>query len=434
MNINQFFEALASNNSRLFKEAELEKVKDNEVLKKVIFLALDPFTQFYIRKIPVYVTDRPVWHTLESALPKLDKLSKREITGNAAIEYLRLLLSEVSPGAAKVIERIIAKDLKCGASVSTVNKIWPGLIAEYPCMLCSQYEKKLVDKIKFPAYVQMKMDGMRFNAIVKDGKVEFRSRNGKEINLLGNLEQEFLALAEGVDCVFDGELMVMFDDDYQFADRQTGNGILNKAVKGTISEKEAAQVHATLWDIIPYSDFVSGKCIGPYSTRYEVVKHKVDQQVGPKRIWNVYCVEVQNIEEAQAEFSKLYADGYEGIILKDKNGIWENKRSKSQIKFKGELECDLKIVGIQEGTGKYAGLMGALVCESADGLIKVDIGSGFKDHHRAELFDESIIGKVIAIKYNERIKNKQGEHSLFLPIFLELREDKTEADHSDNIK
>ena len=436
MNINEFFETLASNNSRLFKEAELEKVRDNETLKKVIFLALDPFTQFYIRKIPPYVTDRPVWHTLESVLPKLDKLSKREITGNAAIEYLSLLLSEVSLDDAKVIERIIAKDLKCGASVSTVNKIWPGLIAEYPCMLCSQYEKKLVDKIRFPAYVQMKMDGMRFNAIVKDGKVEFRSRNGKEINLLGNLEQEFLNIASGVlgDCVFDGELMVMFDDDHQFADRQTGNGILNKAVKGTISAKEAAQVHATVWDVIPYSYFIAGKCPDKYEYRYEAVQKLIDRQVGPKRIWNVYCVEVQNIEEAQAEFSKLYADGYEGIILKDKNGIWEDKRSKSQIKFKGELECDLKIVGIQEGTGKYTGLMGALICESADGLIKVDIGSGFKDHHRVDLFTDSIIGKIVAVKYNERIKNKQGEESLFLPIFLELREDKTEADHSKDIK
>ncbi len=434
MNINQLFETLASNNSRLFKEAELEKHKDNEVLKRVIFLALDPFTQFYIRKIPEYVTDRPVWHSLESALPKLEKLYTREITGNAAIEYLRLLLSEVSPDDAKVIERIIAKDLKCGASVSTVNKIWPGLIAEYPCMLCSQYEKKLVDKIQFPAYVQMKMDGMRFNAIVKDGKVEFRSRNGKEINLLGNLEQEFLSLAAGVDCVFDGELMIMFDDGYQFADRQTGNGILNKAVKGTISEKEAAQVHATLWDIIPYSDFKTGKCIGPYSTRYEVVKHKINQLVGPKRIWKVYCVEVQNIEEAQSEFSKLYADGFEGIILKDANGIWEDKRTKSQIKFKGELECDLQVVGVQAGTGKYEGLLGALLCESSDGVVQVAVGSGFNDEHRKELIKEKLIGRIIAVKYNAKITNKQGETSLFLPIFLELREDKTEADSSTDIK
>jgi DNA ligase-1 len=100
--------------------------------------------------------------------------------------------------------------------------------------------------------------------------------------------------------------------------------------------------------------------------------------------------------------------------------------------MKGELECDLKIVGIQEGTGKYVGKVGAYLCESADGVIKVDVGSGFKDDQRT--IDNSVIGKIVAVKYNVRIKNKQGEESLFLPIFLEVREDKTKADSSKDIK
>jgi hypothetical protein len=38
------------------------------------------------------------------------------------------------------------------------------------------------------------------------------------------------------------------------------------------------------------------------------------------------------------------------------------------------------------------------------------------------------------VKYNTRIKNKQGEESLFLPIFVEIRDDKTVADSSKEIK
>ena len=113
--------------------------------------------------------------------------------------------------------------------------------------------------------------------------------------------------------------------------------------------------------------------------------------------------------------------------------IWEDKRSKTQIKFKGELECDLKIVGIEEGTGKYAGMLGAIQCESADGVIKVSVGSGFKDEQRKTLGKE-VIGKIAAIKYNMRIKNKAGEESLFLPIVLEIRDDKEVADSSEDIK
>ena len=433
MNINALFNDLASNASRNYKLEKLREHAQHETLREVIRLALCPFTQFYQRKIPTYKCDGTNAN-IESILPALYELSSRQVTGNAAIEYLRMLLTSLNEDDAKVLERIIDKSLDCGVQVSTANDVWPGLITEYPCMLCSPFEQKLVDKIKFPAYAQMKMDGMRFNAIVRDGKCEFRSRNGKEILLLGNLEQEFIALAGSIDCVFDGELLVMLEGDHQFADRQTGNGILNKANKGTISAKEAALVHATVWDLIPYVQFVDGYCGTPYSKRYSTLEAIISKQKSEgKKIWNVTSTIVQTLEEAQEIFQGYLAEGYEGIILKDGNGVWEDKRAKHQIKFKGELECDLKIVAIEEGTGKYAGMLGAIVCESSDGKIKVNVGSGFNDAHRKNLGKE-ILDKIVAIKYNSRIKNKLGDESLFLPIFVEIRDDKDIADSSKDIK
>ena len=433
MNINALFNDLAANPSRNYKLEKLREHQGHETLREVIRLALCPFTQFYQRKIPTYKCDGTNAN-IESILPALYDLSSRQVTGNAAIEYLRMLLASLNEDDAKVLERIIDKSLDCGVQVSTANDVWPGLITEYPCMLCSPFEQKLVDKINFPAYAQMKMDGMRFNAIVRDGKCEFRSRNGKEILLLGNLEQEFISLAGSIDCVFDGELLVMLEGDHQFADRQTGNGILNKANKGTISAKEAAMVHATVWDLIPYVQFVDGYCATPYSKRYSTLEAIVSKQKPEnKKIWNVTSTIVQTLEEAQEIFQGYLAEGYEGIILKDGNGVWEDKRAKHQIKFKGELECDLKIVAIEEGTGKYAGMLGAIVCESSDGKIKVNVGSGFNDAHRKNLGKE-ILDKIVAIKYNSRIKNKLGEESLFLPIFVEIRDDKDIADSSKDIK
>lgn len=427
MNYHEFFNELAADAGRNYKIDLLEAKSHDETLKEIVRLALDPFTQFYQRKIPDYKTEEKPWHTIASALPKLDKLINREITGNAAIEYLRLLLTEVSADDAKVIERIIAKDLKCGVSIATANTVWPGLIHEYPCMLCSQYEEKLVNKIQWPAFVQLKMDGMRFNAIVHNGTVEFRSRNGKEIELLGNLEQEFLQLANGIDCVFDGELLVV--DKGIILDRQTGNGILNKANKGTIMTDEARKVHATIWDVIPYQAFTVGKCDVPYSTRYQTLQ----EMELPKKIHLVETTVVYSLDAAHKTFEEYLSNGQEGIILKDYRGIWENKRTKSQIKFKGELECDLKIVGIQAGTGKYQGMLGAILCESDDGVVKVSVGSGFNDEQRKTLGEE-IVGKIVTVKYNARITNKDGEQSLFLPIFVEVRDDKDTADIDKDIK
>ena len=417
---------LASTSSRLEKEAILKREENNELLKRVFFLAYDPFTQFYQRKIPKYEKNNSSHAaSLASMLPSLNDLSNRVVTGNAAIDRLTSILESVCGTESEVIERIIAKDLKCGASGSTANKIWNGLIHEYPCMLCTPFDEKVLSKFKFPAAAQLKMDGMRFNAIVKNGKCEFRSRNGKEIDLLGNLEQEFIKLADGQNLVFDGEMLVMVEGN--IVDRQTGNGILNKAVKGTITPAEAKMVQATVWDVINYDTFKSGKGKIAYQVRFS----QLESMPLPGKVRLVESKIVGSLEEAQAIFETYLAQGQEGIILKDLSGVWEDKRVKTQVKFKAELDCDLRIVDIQPGTGKYEGMVGAYICESEDGVIKVDVGSGLTDEDRKN-FD--VVGKIVAVVYNARIKNKQGEESLFLPRVIEIREDKDKADMSAKIK
>ena len=238
MEVFDILEDLASNPSRNYKISTLRANENNKVLREVVRLALDPFTQFYIRKIPAYTAEGN--GCLMAAMDKLFELSHRILTGNAGIEHLTQILTSLSPKNAKVLERIIAKDLKCGVSIATANEVWMGLILEYPCMLASGYDQKLVDKMKWPAYVQLKLDGMRFNAVVRDGVCEFKSRNGKTIDLLGNLEQEFIDKANGRDCVFDGELIVV-DENNTIQNRQTGNGILNKALR---SEEHTSELQS----------------------------------------------------------------------------------------------------------------------------------------------------------------------------------------------
>ena len=441
----EILQELEANPSRNFKIELLTKHKDNELLKEVCRLANDPFTQFYQRKIPKYDPNTFLLsdNNLDWAIQELvEQLASRKLTGNNAITHLEFILENVSANNAKVVERIIQKDLKCGVNTSTINKVWPNLIPEFPCMLCSPFEQKLVDKITFPAIVQKKEDGMRFNAIVKfdrdlKGTVEFRSRNGKEITLLGNLEQEFIDLAYGKDLVFDGELLVYdtmeTDSKGNICDRQTGNGILNKAVKGTISKEESNRVVATLWDQIPYEDFIAGKCDQPYTYRFKRLLYLIDRCDVYRKIELVETFDVHSLEQTQEIFQSYLDDGDEGIILKDPNSLWENKRSKGQIKFKAELDCDLKVLSVISGTGKYSDMIGSLYCESADGVVKVYVGSGFNDEQRnappSEYYD-----KIIAVKYNARIKNVKDGESLFLPIFLEIRNDKEFADTSDKIK
>ena len=239
----EILQELEANPSRNFKIELLTKHKDNELLKEVCRLALSPMIQFYQRKIPKYEPNTFLLsdNNLDWAIQELvEQLASRKITGNNAITHLEFILENVTANNAKVVERIIQKDLKCVVNTSTINKVWKNLIPEFPCMLCSPFEQKLVDKIVFPAIVQKKEDGMRFNAIVKfdrdlKGTVEFRSRSGKEISLLGSLEEEFIELAYGKDLVFDGELLVYdtveTDSNGKICDRQTVNGVISSLTK-----------------------------------------------------------------------------------------------------------------------------------------------------------------------------------------------------------
>jgi ATP-dependent DNA ligase len=442
MSVYKILEELRSTSSRLEKEAILKRNEKNAVLQRVIFLALDPYTQFYQRKIPQYKpAKKNQADSLDSVLDSLTVLSTRQSTGNEAISFLTKLLSSLTEDDAKVLECVIQKDLDCGVQESTANKIWKDLIPSFPCMLASAFDQKLIDKVQFPALVQLKMDGMRFNAIVdaKTKTVEYRSRNGKEIQIDNWLMDEaFLAMAKNIgmaNVVFDGELLVV-DEAGKPLDRKTGNGILNKAVKGTISEAESKQVRATIWDVIPLLYFRQGKCDVDYGTRLATVVTSIDNLGGNlKHLVSVVETTIaDNLANAQKLFETYHAAGQEGIILKTRDGIWEDKRAKHQIKFKGELECDLLCVGWEEGTGKNKGKLGALVLTSSDGKINVSVGTGLTDQMRSTLTSKMVEGKIVTVKYNARINNKKGEDSLFLPVFLEIREDKTIADSSKKVK
>lgn len=148
---------LASDNSRLAKEAILRREINNDLLKRFFDLALNPYTQFFQRKIPTYVAAHETTaDSLDSVLSSLGVLSSRSVTGNDAIKFLQKLLSSLTVEDAAVLERVIEKDPKCGVSEATVNKIWPGLIPTYPVMLCSAYDQKLADRLHWQkgVYIQ----------------------------------------------------------------------------------------------------------------------------------------------------------------------------------------------------------------------------------------------------------------------------------------
>lgn len=447
---------LEATTSKLSKLKIMRDNKDLPGLKEFFLAALDPFATYYIKKIPSYVCDEITSISLTTAIGLLEDHKSRKVTGDAAIKNLKDILTRMHPLDADLIERIIQKDPACGVQTS-VNDVWPKLIKEFPMLLCSAYDKKLVSKLKWQngVIVQEKSDGARCNIIIdENGGVEVFSRQGRPIDVKGNFD--YLG-CKFKSVVIDGELLIN-NPDGTLMDRKSGNGIVNKAIKGTISDEQANLLFLNAWDVIPLEDFKNEICNIPYVDRLESLLHMVDGD----KVRLIPSETVYSIEDAMKIYNRYYEVlKKEGAILKDQDAIWNSKRSKQQVKLKAELDCDLVIVGYQGGEGALEGLMGALLCESSDGKVKVNVGGGFSLKQRAQIASnfkgksveyittkdgietsnvitpngEQVIGSIIAVIYNEKI-SCDGEYSLFLPRAADgnFRVDKSIADSFEEIK
>lgn len=286
-------------------------------------------------------------------------------------------------------------------------------------------------------YSQLKADGMFANVnLYTDYTVELTSRSGSVFPM-----DQFKGLAEEIAKTFvagtqtHGEVLVKRDG--VVLPREIGNGILNSVLKGG-SFADNEQPILLAWDQIPLSAVVpGGKFKVKYSERFESLRKQLHDDNTPVLIELIETRIVHSMDEARAHYKEMLAAGFEGTIIKDADAIWEDTTSKSQVKFKLDVDVDLVIVGFTEGNGKNAASFGAIRCQSSDGLLEVDV-SGFKDKPqkgvltRKEISDrrDEFIGTIMTVKANDLMPPTKSNPlwSLFLPRFCEFRADKSVAD------
>ncbi len=424
MTILSILEELAATSSTIEKVNILKREVKNSTLKAVFRAAYNPMVSYYIKQIPETKSSfKPKSFSLDQALESLSALSSRSVTGNDAVKFLGDLLSQVKFEDRIVLERVIDRDLRCGCSDSLASRVWPGIVPTFDVMLAH----KDISGIKYPCYGQIKSDGARCHMSLQGGKVVAFSRNGKPIELRGKFDYVITGyITEGE--TLDGEL-VAIDKSGNILPRKVGNGIVNKAVKGTISSEEAASLSFMVWDIVDYTSTI------PYKDRIDRLLASKLEEGANSRIFVLPTVIIKSEAEAQKFFEQCIAAGEEGAMLKNINSVWVPKRSKDLGKMKAEETADLVVVDVVEGTGKYEGMMGALVCETSDGKLRVNVGSGFSDEQRQEFATHKMVGSIVEVMYNQKITSKgKSTASLFLPRFKFLRVDKSHANTLEELK
>lgn len=410
------------------KQKVLEKHKSNKELKATIFAAYDPRHSFYVRKVlPYQGTKRPS-KTLTQALEFLHKeLAERKITGDAALNKLKSFMNELSLEDAEVVELVLKRDLRMGCGGSTACKVWgDDFLFEWPVMLCAQ--EQFMDRIVYPAYIQLKADGMRINAVVVGDTVEYRSRSGEKVQInCPRFDDNFIEMAKGEDIVFDGELLVRDEND-KILDRKTSNGIGNSAIRGSITEDEISMMFFKLWDCIPFDVFTGKK---PSDRAYWVRLADLEARL---RLSDTQVCEILETQEVKSEKEayviahRYMAAGEEGAVLKNRNGLWQNKRVKDAVKMKRLETADLLCIGWEEGDGKYKGKIGALTVTDGSKTMETNVGTGLDDAERGADPD-TYVGKIIEVGYEYVIQAKGAEkRRLYTPRFICVRHDKHKPD------
>lgn len=420
---------LAADNSRLAKEKILLREKNNVLLQRVIKAALDPYINYWIKKIPEYfLIEHKI--SLSEAIDDLRYLADRTYTGNQGISHLRSLLSYCAPEDAIVIERIIGRNLECAVGEPSCNKTWPGLIPTFDVMLAH----KDTSGIKYPAYAQVKSDGLRCHVNRTGDTITLWTRNGREIKINNVLYDDGMALIDDGE-TWDGELVCYNQTTGLPLERKTSNGIVNKGIKDKgMSVEESAMVRFICWDIVDFSSTI------PYKNRLNEMFKRFSRLNGrPAKVIPIVSKEVKTEEEAIEFYNECILNGEEGSIEKNIESVWQPKRTKDLGKRKAEEEADLVIVGIKDGVGtsdKFKNLIGSLECQTSDGLCTVNV-SGFDYNTRVDITNnpKKYLGKICTVKYNQLITDKKtGEYSLFLPRWVELRHDKNIANTLKELK
>ncbi len=433
----QIINRIANTNSKNEKIAILKEHQNNVQLQQYFIDVYDPTKNYYIKKMPKAITPSK-WYEADDILSELPSiLSQRLLTGNAAKEYLQERYSGMDHSDRPLLEWLIARDVKAGINVSTINKVWPDLIFEVPYMRCSLESNVDISAWGWgessPHFVQLKADGMFCNAVVKRDSVELMSRQGTQfpVGVLFDLETDLKEMP--INMVYMGELVV--EHCGLTLDRQTGNGILNSCLHGE-QLPDGHSVTMLLWDCVPITDFRNGKCSTTYTQRWDYLCKNAAHRA-PDHISVITSSRVTSMQEAKRIAADMMLEGHEGAILKNANSIWKDGTSKDVVKIKAEVTVELQAVELVQGSGKNADTFGSVRCVSSDGKLVVDV-PGFTDSSRKTIFDNwsEMQGRILSVTANDLLTpGKNNDNcSLFLPRFDEWRFDKSVADDVEYIK
>ena len=435
------------------KQAILQYENEQEygaTLRSVLYYTYNPFMMFGLTDKTLQVV-RPNIMTYARATEEDVFLLLEELANNNINDYLRseakrLLLTINDDEVREMVQGIMVKDLKLGVNVTTLNKVFgKGFIPKFDVQLAESYAKQKPGSLRNKEVcITEKLDGFRI--VYNPVQEKFFTRKGQEYEGLEHLIPELndlcVAISEdnlvhGEDVVIDGELV---HEPVEGLNSQELYALTSSAArkKGRHRDKLKLQFH--VFDFVPLNEFMSGLTTLRYKARRSIMDVAFVALSDLKHVKPVTVFYMGKFDEEilLTHLKQVEALGGEGLMINLMEGTYECKRTKKLLKVKTFKDADVLVTGIVEGTGKNLGKLGAVEVKFLHNgkEMTCEVGSGFTDDERLVYWEhpETIIGKVIEVKYFEVTQNEKDKtkYSLRFPTFQHrIRTDKDEQDITD---
>ena len=295
------------------KKELLKTYLNHYPFQRLIKYTFDPYRSFNVVKVPkvkkgnrVAIEPQLAW---ENFLNYADTCSKREVTGNAAINLIHSAFQSSSELQEKWMRKVLKKNLAIGISTKTINKVMPGLIPTFDVALAQKFEHKRMSQW---VYVEPKLDGIRCLAVVDGDDVKLFTRAGKLItNFDDTVGKELARLPSGA---YDGEIM---SNDFTDLMRQ----VYRK------ENKDVSDVYFAIFDYLTPEEWREKGTTNSLKTRKTLLKSFIDSAHKSENLKYLKQVRYEpylDPTEAQlkSEHDRWVARGYEGIMIKDTDACY----------------------------------------------------------------------------------------------------------------
>lgn len=401
--------------------AQIDKLKElkSDLLKEVLEYTYDTHKKYKIdegkyNKVSIFPGNitpltEEYWNKFKGIL---DKLAETRSAKDEVVSFVKSVIQNCEDSS--FLEQVLFKDLRLGMNTKKFQIVWPDFLVEPQVQLAQKFEGKSFVKNRY----SRKLDGLRCYYLnnIPISRTNKPHKPAPFAHITKQIEEAIVT----EDWVFDGEVIYLNPD---------GTEDFTKAISLARSDnrtKDCDNLYYVIFDMVEKDKFLCKEPSVPFDEEYERIKTRfgiVEEKISwyTTKYPNILLIKQVDDSRLDEMQDHRFKNGWEGLMLRDGDSPYEYKRTNKLLKIKEMQDTEVKLIDMEEGTGKYENTLGALIADYNGFPLK--IGSGLSDEQRDKYWNnkDKYIGQYVKVKYFEKTTNQQGGESLRFPIFLCFR-------------